>query len=761
MATVTDNFDRADSTNLGSNWSERSGTWEILSNTLRQGTSTGAYRKLEWIGAALDSANNYSQVSGRGTNSARGFGAFARGSVGSTVTYYAAVLFPGDNDYLVEITAGAEGILDTGSARSTSTTYTVRIEANGSSLRTLIGGVESCTATDATLTSGSVGVMTYGACNGTNDWIDDFSAGDLAITITATGIATGEAFGTQRLDQSIVGTGIATGETFGSATVSLVAGSQEITPSGIAGAEVFGSARLDQSIAGTGITTAAAFGTARLDQSIAGTGIAAGEAFGSAALQRYMGVFGVPAPGKESGYGLRFYGHVAANQSKVRIPLDNPSDPVIDVGAGDFTYEFWMRAAYADNTSSGIADARYSNIILDRDIWGHPRGWVLGVTRRTGPILAVCWAVADTGGGWATTYGTADVGDNAWHHVALTWRQSTRVLECYVDGVSQGTRTISESNLSYPNGERPVDGVNNEYLVIGGEKHGVGVAYNGYFDEFRISDTRRYTAGFTRPSTRFEPDADTVGLFHCDDGSGTVLADQSGAAAVASNGELLVGGTPSGPEWAASDAPISTTALGTPRLDLVLTMTGIGTGEAFGSARLDQTIVGTGITTGEAVGEPLVQAGDLALVAIGIASAESFGSARLDQDITAASIATGEAVGGAALAVYIAPGGIATGETFGTAEVQLDAGQAITAAGILTGEAFGAATVQPGAVSILPAGVAGAEAFGAVAIIGGVINQVSARRATRSTPGSGRTRSTPSATLTQTTPASTRTQAGE
>lgn len=670
MATVSDDFNRANSTSLGSNWAEDSGNWEIDTNTLRNGTAGNSYRKCRWTGAALDSANNYAQVSTR--NTGLGTGCFVRGATSATVTYYAAVLFGGDSDYLVEITAGAEGILDTGSARSTSTTYTVRIEANGSSLRTLINGVESCTATDGTLTSGAVGVMAYGAIDGTNDWFDDFAAGDLAITITATGIATGEAFGTLQVDRTLPAGSIATGEAFGSSTVSLVAGSQEITPSGIA--------------------TGEAFGATRLDQNIAASAIASGETFGAPTLQRYLRAFGVPAPGLEAGRGLRFYGHVAADESKVRIPLDNPSDPPVDVGAGDFTYEFWLRAAYADNTSSSIADARYSNIILDRDIWAHERGWVLGVTRRSGPILAVCWAAADTGLGWTTAYGTADVGDDDWHHVALTWRQSTRVLECYVDGVSQGTLTLTVSNLSYPNGERPVDGANNEYLVIGGEKHGVGVAFTGRFDEFRISNSRRYTAGFTPPAARFEPDANTVGLYHCDDGAGTVLADQSGAAAYASDGELLVGGTPAGPEWVVSDAPISSTFMGAPRLDQSIAGTGIASAEAFGTARLDQSINASGIATGEAFGDAaiqpgavtitpsgiesleafgsaVIQAGDLSLLPAGIESSETFGSTRLDQDVAVSAIASGEAFGGPVVTLYIAPAGVGGGETFGLATI--------------------------------------------------------------------------------------------
>jgi hypothetical protein len=49
----------------------------------------------------------------------------------------------------------------------------------------------------------------------------------------------------------------------------------------------------------------------------------------------------------------------------------------------------------------------------------------------------------------------------------------------------------------------------------------------GYFDELRISNTARYSAPFA-PARRFEPDANTVALYHCDEGSGTTLVDSSG-----------------------------------------------------------------------------------------------------------------------------------------------------------------------------------------------------------------------------------------
>jgi formylglycine-generating enzyme required for sulfatase activity/serine/threonine protein kinase len=49
----------------------------------------------------------------------------------------------------------------------------------------------------------------------------------------------------------------------------------------------------------------------------------------------------------------------------------------------------------------------------------------------------------------------------------------------------------------------------------------------GSFDELRVSKVARYTADFI-PQRRFEPDADTIALYHCDEGSGDKLIDASG-----------------------------------------------------------------------------------------------------------------------------------------------------------------------------------------------------------------------------------------
>lgn len=56
---------------------------------------------------------------------------------------------------------------------------------------------------------------------------------------------------------------------------------------------------------------------------------------------------------------------------------------------------------------------------------------------------------------------------------------------------------------------------------------GVKGAFSGMIDEVRISKVACYTADFT-PPTRFEPDKETLALYHFDEGQGEVLTDSSG-----------------------------------------------------------------------------------------------------------------------------------------------------------------------------------------------------------------------------------------
>jgi len=179
MATVSDTFDRADSTSLGANWTEDSGDWSIASNNIRCDTSSGAYRKLRWAGAAMDSNNYYVEMPARSGSSSIGIGPAARLAASSTVSYYAYMIFGGDSAYLIYINGGSETILDTGAAITASTNYTLRIEVDGTTIRGYLNGVLDCEATNSSLTSGPPGISAYGGGN-SNSYGTTWTAVDLA-----------------------------------------------------------------------------------------------------------------------------------------------------------------------------------------------------------------------------------------------------------------------------------------------------------------------------------------------------------------------------------------------------------------------------------------------------------------------------------------------------------------------------------------------------------------------------------------------------
>jgi hypothetical protein len=124
-------------------------------------------------------------------------------------------------------------------------------------------------------------------------------------------------------------------------------------------------------------------------------------------------------------------------------------------------------------------------------------------------------------------------------HVAVTWNGADPPT-LFVDGKP------NDRNLG-----RISKAVSQPGLSIGGNalpKRSTNGGPPGIIDEIRVSKSIRYDKEFT-PATRFEPDADTLALYHFDEGEGDVLKDSSG------NGHhgKIVGAT-----WVKSDAvPVS------------------------------------------------------------------------------------------------------------------------------------------------------------------------------------------------------------
>lgn len=249
-------------------------------------------------------------------------------------------------------------------------------------------------------------------------------------------------------------------------------------------------------------------------------------------------------------YSLRFQGHNYGDLDRVKISIDAPHKPV-DVG-GDFTIEFWMKAYPGDNTagSCGPGDWYYGNVVIDRDVFGDGDHGDYGIVICNRRIVVGVQRLSLTNSGVS---GSTIVDDGQWHHIAVTRNSSTGGVALFVDGILDAEQTSGPStgNVSYRDGRATSYPGSDPYLVFAAEKHDYpgSLYYKGWLDEVRISNVRRYTSNFTPPSAPFSTDANTVGLYHFNEGMGTVINDSSGAGGGPSNGVLNVGGTPPGPVW--------------------------------------------------------------------------------------------------------------------------------------------------------------------------------------------------------------------
>ncbi len=267
-------------------------------------------------------------------------------------------------------------------------------------------------------------------------------------------------------------------------------------------------------------------------------------------------------PARASTLSLRFYGHGTAGIDRVKIPIDAPPRPA-DIGNGDFTLEFWMKALSSENGAGacvpGLDGWINGNVIFDRDVFGTGDYGDYGISLfEDGLAFGVNKGASGTG-----LCGTIEVDDGAWHHVAVT-RSASGTLRLWVDGVADGTAAGPSGNISYRDG-RSTSYPNDPFLVIGAEKHDAGPAYpsfSGWIDEVRLSSVVRYTAPFTPPTAPFVADGDTVALYHFEEGppgpcTGSVL-DSSGASGGPSHGVCAYGGsgTP-GPVYSTDAAPLA------------------------------------------------------------------------------------------------------------------------------------------------------------------------------------------------------------
>jgi concanavalin A-like lectin/glucanase superfamily protein len=276
---------------------------------------------------------------------------------------------------------------------------------------------------------------------------------------------------------------------------------------------------------------------------------------------------------------LTFFGTGAADADRVKIQIGdldtsaatNTFHRLADVGATDFTIEFWLKPAagngdMASACSTGTSAGNYNwingNIVYDRDRFNQGRAF--GISLMSGRIA---FGVKNASNQVLTICSATDLRDGRWHHVAVQRRISDGWLWLYVDGVLRADADGPGNDISYPDDGVPGTFCNNgstacvnsdPYIVLGAEKHDVGAgfpSYRGGFTELRISRVLRYADNFTVPSTPFTPAVDTVALYHFDEGGGTVVNDTASAGGAPSNGLVrFTDNTATRPAWS-DDSP--------------------------------------------------------------------------------------------------------------------------------------------------------------------------------------------------------------
>lgn len=183
--------------------------------------------------------------------------------------------------------------------------------------------------------------------------------------------------------------------------------------------------------------------------------------------------------------------------------LDVGSTSDFAFGTGDFTIEAWVYNTKASSTrKSGILSKRnFDNI--------NAGGWGLYLTTDDGKVG---WEQLFSGG---TAYEISNsLSASTWYHVAVV--RSGTAMNIYIDGTSRASWTDSTNYT------------NTNLLKIGTFSDSTqnntptdSVAWQGNIDEVRISNSARYTSGFTPSTSAFTNDANTLLLVHANGTNGS------------------------------------------------------------------------------------------------------------------------------------------------------------------------------------------------------------------------------------------------
>ena len=135
----------------------------------------------------------------------------------------------------------------------------------------------------------------------------------------------------------------------------------------------------------------------------------------------------------------------------------------------------------------------------------------IGVEPTTGGFKAAFYTAV--GGSWRGAV-SGQLGLNQWYHIAGTYDGTT--MRLFVNGSQVATKAATGN----------IDTLAKPFYI--GTVEVAGDFFAGAIDEVRVSNAVRYTGNFTSTPVPFASDANTKGLWHLDEGSGTTVADSSG-----------------------------------------------------------------------------------------------------------------------------------------------------------------------------------------------------------------------------------------
>jgi hypothetical protein len=221
-----------------------------------------------------------------------------------------------------------------------------------------------------------------------------------------------------------------------------------------------------------------------------------------------------PSAASETQYAVEFNGTTSFTNCLSDASIDNLHDNAMTVEAW-INMDTWVSTmtitAKAPNTTDNS-------------------GWVLDVDSTNGLIGRVACATTKP---YAYS-GNSYLSTGTWYHVALTWDDASyNYPRLWIDGTERTTTTQNRS------GSINSDAIYN--CIIGG-RYGPNKPFDGKVAWVRISDTVRWTSGFT-PNAKDNPpatDGNTVALWTMNEGSGTNVEDVS---ANTNDGTLRNGGS--------------------------------------------------------------------------------------------------------------------------------------------------------------------------------------------------------------------------